>query len=132
MAAVVTIDREFAEHTLKAYERWFKFCRESGGTVPNSVLDLAQLCRSVVNDSQPRSRMDRQEPVPQAEVMTPRLHTYEHVRTVLGCSESTLGRHVRRGHLPTVRFGGLVRVRDEDLAAFVDRNRRGNSPKDVK
>ncbi len=49
------------------------------------------------------------------------LLTLEEAASVLSLSPRTLSRLLRRGEIPTVRIGRLVRVRTSDLHSWVDR-----------
>lgn len=47
------------------------------------------------------------------------------VARLLNISRALAYQLMRQGEIPTVRIGNAVRVRKEDLLAFIDHNRRG-------
>jgi excisionase family DNA binding protein len=49
------------------------------------------------------------------------------VARVLNISRAFAYQLMRQGEIPTVRIGNAVRVRKEDLLAYIDQNRRGFS-----
>jgi excisionase family DNA binding protein len=53
----------------------------------------------------------------------PTLLLIEHVGKVLGMSARTIRRKIEKGEIKACRFGRLVRVHPDDLAAYVDRQR---------
>jgi excisionase family DNA binding protein len=54
------------------------------------------------------------------------LRTVAECAAILRCSEMSVYRWIRRGHLPAFRApsGHLIRVRDRDLLAFIERGAR--------
>ena len=54
-----------------------------------------------------------------AATMSPLLLTLSGAGRVLGVSEATVSRMVRRGDLPQLRFGGLVRVPNDELGRWM-------------
>jgi excisionase family DNA binding protein len=57
---------------------------------------------------------------------TYQLKTKKQAARYLGISEGSLERHMR-ADLPYVKIGNLVRFRPEDLAAYAEKNLRGNT-----
>jgi excisionase family DNA binding protein len=47
------------------------------------------------------------------------------VARVLNISRAFAYQLMRQGEIPTIRIGNAVRVRKEDLLAYIDHNRRG-------
>jgi excisionase family DNA binding protein len=60
------------------------------------------------------------------ELEMPYLRTKRQAAKYLNISEGSIERLMRAG-LNYVKVGGLVRFRPEDLAAYLDRNRRGHA-----
>lgn len=54
-----------------------------------------------------------------------RLHRIDGVREILDVSKRYVEELVADGTLRTVRFGRLVRIRDDDLAAFIESRTEG-------
>ena len=48
------------------------------------------------------------------------------VARILNISRAFAYQLMRQGEIPTVRIGNAVRVRKEDLLAYIDRNRRSS------
>lgn len=59
-----------------------------------------------------------------------RLLTYRQAGEFLGVTDRTVWAMVDRGELPSVRFGGSVRIDPVDLRAFIDRSKRRNCEAD--
>lgn len=49
------------------------------------------------------------------------------VARILNISRAFAYQLMRQGEIPTIRIGNAVRVRREDLLAYIDQNRRGFS-----
>jgi excisionase family DNA binding protein len=47
------------------------------------------------------------------------------VARMLNISRAFAYQLMRQGDIPTIRIGNAVRVRQEDLLAYIDKNRRG-------
>jgi len=60
--------------------------------------------------------------------MDQQLLTGIQVARILNVSRSKAFSMMQNGNIPTVRFGKSVRVIPEDLIAFIQKNRSGNSP----
>lgn len=63
-----------------------------------------------------------------AQCMSPLLLTYEQAASVLACSVRQVKRLVAAGELTSVRLGGAVRLRVEDLNSYVSKMSRGAEP----
>lgn len=68
----------------------------------------------VARSMEPRGR--------KAEIV-PRLLSVAVVASLLDVSPKTVRRLVDRGHLPVCRIGRQLRIRDDDLAAYIARSR---------
>ena len=61
----------------------------------------------------------------QPDLLSMTLYSVDEVADILGVSERTIYRWIREGGLPTKRIGPagrLIRVTDEDLSAFINRD----------
>jgi excisionase family DNA binding protein len=69
--------------------------------------------------------MTKQTDTLQSDQTLPTLYSVEDVADIFGISERTVYRWIGEGILPTKRLGPagrLIRVTDEDLAAFINRD----------
>lgn len=48
-----------------------------------------------------------------------RLLTVKDVAVIVGCHTNTVKRHIRRGYLPIIRVGGMVRIQRDALAVYL-------------
>ncbi len=62
---------------------------------------------------------------PDAVSPIPHLLRPAEVAAVLRISRSSVQRLVESGALPSLRFGGIVRIRESDLVRFVEEHSRG-------
>lgn len=61
---------------------------------------------------------------------SPRLLKAEDIAAQLGCAASTVYRWMRAGVLPSVKIGGLVRVRESSWKTFLESMERGDGQSD--
>jgi excisionase family DNA binding protein len=54
---------------------------------------------------------------------SPKLYVVDEVAEILRTSTRTVRRRIAKGKIKACRFGRLVRVHPDDLAAYVDRQR---------
>ena len=57
------------------------------------------------------------------EPSSPKLYVVDEVAEILDVSGRTVRRKIAKGDLVACRFGRLVRVHPDDLAAYIDRQR---------
>jgi len=51
---------------------------------------------------------------------TPQFLSVQEIADRLSVSKSTIQRHIKNGRLPSVLIGGSRRVREDDLATFIE------------
>lgn len=54
----------------------------------------------------------------------PTLFTLDEVVSYLKVGKSTVRRWIQKGKLPSVKVGGRVRIKEDDLTAFIERETR--------
>lgn len=112
------VPRVLAGHLSVALGNHLKWLQRNGYSVPDGLAELQALFRSKASGGQgePNGAVA-------LELVEPRLDPlvlqYAEVARMLRCSPRTVGRLVSSGALPTVKVGGLARVRVVDLNAYV-------------
>lgn len=68
-----------------------------------------------------------EDPAKPAIPLRSRLLKYQEAADVLGVTDRTVFTMVKTGVLPSVRFGGSVRIDPRDLDAFISQSKRKNA-----
>ena len=120
MLLALRLDRRFATHAVRAFEHWRAVLQQSGLPVPPEVADFLALCQAEASGDQAGPELATVADPLDGVSMSPLLLTYAQTEAALQCSHTQVKRLVSAGDLPTVKVGGLVRIRATDLAAYVD------------
>jgi DNA binding domain, excisionase family len=62
-------------------------------------------------------------------IMVDKIYTVDETADLLKIKPRTVREWIRTGKLKSFKIGGLVRVHDDDLQAFIDRSRKGTGKK---
>jgi excisionase family DNA binding protein len=115
---ILDVPRTLSGHLSVALGNHLTWLRRNGYSVPDGLAELQTLFRCKASESQ-----EKPNGAVALELVEPRLDplvlTYEEVARMLCCSPRSVGRLVSSGALPTVKVGGLARVRVDDLNAYV-------------
>ena len=60
-----------------------------------------------------------------------KLYTYKTAAELLKCSESKVQKMVLAGEIPFIKIGSRTRILDEDLHAWLRRQRQSNCSEDI-
>lgn len=108
-----------AGHVAVALAAHLKWVRGNGLREPQGLQELADLFRAGASGGQPGTALDEAAELRDSGRVEVLLVSYDRAAAVLSCSTRQLKRLAAAGEIPTVRLGGLVRIRVADLEKFV-------------